>query len=52
MVSIGLIWFIAVLILGIVGTANAIRLRAFSSGWEAWFWEAAWIVMLRMTWPG
>lgn len=46
MISANLLWFLAFLILGVIGNAFAFRDKAFSS-WGIWFWNVGWLFILR-----
>jgi len=51
MLSVSLIIFLIILILGIVGNLKGYKANAFQT-WHIWFWNIVWVLALRATWAG
>ena len=49
MLSAALIWFILVLVLGIVGNVLGLKQGAAST-YAFWFWNVVWVIALQMVW--
>lgn len=45
------IWFLIILVLGIVANVTALKTRAFVNH-SIWFWNVVWVVALYLTWSG
>lgn len=51
MLTLNLILFLVVLLLGIVGNLKAYKANAFQS-WNIWHWNVVWVLALAFTWNG
>lgn len=47
--TLSLVFFILIIVLGVVGNIKAAQVKAFGA-WNIWFWNIVWLLALKATW--